>query len=171
MLNDRTLTTRNSVQKEKIYMPLDLHQSLAEFPPEADRSDLAGTEHHGTHDSQMAEQQSGQTFDDSPGSPQSQKLTRSPETASKIHIVERGPRLNGRVHIAGTANRPNFQAGNEVIIDNGPYKYVRGVFLTLKDDVGWASIKESSGAISSHPVEWMAILSNKLSVFDANEKE
>ena len=52
-------------------------------------------------------------------------------------------------------NSPKFHAGDQIFLAEGPHKYVRGIFMRLKDDVEWAAIKETNGAVSSHPVEWM----------------
>jgi hypothetical protein len=51
------------------------------------------------------------------------------------------------LRIADAVDNPKFRAG--------PHKYMRGVFLNLNNDVEWAAIQETNGAISSHPVEWM----------------
>lgn len=69
--------------------------------------------------------------------------------------------LSHEIRIADAISNSKFHAGNEVILDRGPYKYLRGVFLTLKDDVAWAAIKEGNGAVTSHPVEWMANYPNQ----------
>ena len=53
-------------------------------------------------------------------------------------------------------NNPKFLAGSDVVLSNGPHKYLRGVFLHPNEDVEWATIQEPNGAISSHPVEWLA---------------
>jgi hypothetical protein len=63
--------------------------------------------------------------------------------------------LSDPIRIADAINNPKFHAGDEVILAEGPHKYVRGVFLTLKEDVEWAAIKEANGTVNSHPVEWM----------------
>jgi len=42
-----------------------------------------------------------------------------------------------------------------VVLAEGPHKYTRGTFLSLKEDVEWAAIRESNGAVNSHPVEWL----------------
>jgi hypothetical protein len=60
------------------------------------------------------------------------------------------------IRIADAIKNPKFHAGDEVVLADGPHKFVHGTFLGLKDDVEWASIKESSGAVNSHPVEWMS---------------
>jgi hypothetical protein len=57
--------------------------------------------------------------------------------------------------IADAINNPKFHPGDHVILAEGPHKYTRGTFLNLRDDVEWANIRESSGAQSMHPVEWM----------------
>lgn len=48
--------------------------------------------------------------------------------------------LSDPIRIADAINNPRFHAGDEVILAEGPHKYVRGVFLTLKEDVEWAAI-------------------------------
>ena len=57
--------------------------------------------------------------------------------------------------IADAINNPKFHAGDQVILAEGPHKYTRGTFLSLRDDVEWGNIRESSGKPSIHPVEWM----------------
>lgn len=57
--------------------------------------------------------------------------------------------------IAEAINNPKFRRGDHVILAEGPHKYVRGTFLSLRDDVEWGNIRESSGALSIHPIEWM----------------
>jgi hypothetical protein len=59
------------------------------------------------------------------------------------------------IRIADAINNPRFHAGDEVVLAEGPHKYVRGTFLRLRDDVEWAEIQEPNGTISKHPVEWM----------------
>lgn len=63
--------------------------------------------------------------------------------------------LTDPVRIADAINNPKFHAGDLVVLIEGPHKYERGTFMRLKDDVEWATIKETDGAISSHPVAWM----------------
>jgi hypothetical protein len=80
--------------------------------------------------------------------------------------------LSDPIRIAEATDNPKFHAGNEVVLTKGPNKYVRGVFLTLKDDVKWAAIEESTGAVTSHPVEWMDSYPKRTStVSDESEKE
>jgi hypothetical protein len=57
--------------------------------------------------------------------------------------------------IVDAINNPKFHPGDHVILAEGPRKYTRGTFISLRDDVEWANIRESSGAVSIHPVEWM----------------
>ncbi len=73
--------------------------------------------------------------------------------------------LSDPVRIADATNNPKFRAGDEVVMVEGPHKCVHGIFLELKDDVEWASIKESNGTVSSHPVEWMSSYREALSYF------
>lgn len=57
-----------------------------------------------------------------------------------------------------TSIRPiesGFQDGEAVVLARGTYPGTRGVFLHLRQDTAWADIQESSGAIRSHPVEWL----------------
>ena len=71
--------------------------------------------------------------------------------------------LSDPIRIADAINNPMFHAGDEVVLTEGPHKYVHGIFLRLKDDVEWAVIKEANGAVSSHPVEWMCSYRGPLS--------
>jgi len=57
--------------------------------------------------------------------------------------------------IAEAINNPKFHPGDHVVLAEGPHKYTRGTFLSLKEDVEWAAIRESNGAVNSHPVEWL----------------
>jgi hypothetical protein len=59
------------------------------------------------------------------------------------------------LRIADAINNPKFRAGNKIMLDHGPRRYMSGVFVKLNDDVEYATVQESDGAISSHPVEWM----------------
>ena len=60
------------------------------------------------------------------------------------------------IRIADAINNPRFHPGDEVVLAEGPHKYVHGIFLGLKEDVEWAAIKEANGTMGSHPVEWMS---------------
>jgi hypothetical protein len=51
---------------------------------------------------------------------------------------------------------PTFREGDEVVLAQGTYPGVRGVFLRLKEDAKWADITERDGEVRSHPVEWLA---------------
>jgi hypothetical protein len=73
--------------------------------------------------------------------------------------------LSNPVRIASAINNPTFRAGDEVVLVEGPHKYVHGVFIELKDDVEWASIKESNGTVSNHPIAWMSCYREPLSYF------
>jgi hypothetical protein len=64
--------------------------------------------------------------------------------------------LRDPIRVADAINNPKFHAGDEVVLAEGPHKYVHGIFLGLKEDVEWAAVKEASGAVNSHPVEWMS---------------
>ena len=57
--------------------------------------------------------------------------------------------------IAEAIDNPKFHPGDHVVLAEGPHKYTRGTFLSLKEDVEWAAIRESNGAVNSHPVEWL----------------
>jgi hypothetical protein len=57
--------------------------------------------------------------------------------------------------IADAINNPKFHRGDHVILAKGPSRYSRGMFISSKDDVEWANIRESSGAVSMDPLEWM----------------
>lgn len=79
--------------------------------------------------------------------------------------------LRDPLRIADALNNPKFHAGEEVVLAEGPHKYVHGIFLGLKDDVEWASIKEASGAVNSHPVEWMRTYQGPLSYISLTGSE
>jgi hypothetical protein len=57
--------------------------------------------------------------------------------------------------IAEAINNPKFHPGDHVVLAEGPHKYTRGTFLSLKENVEWAAIRESNGAVNRHPVEWL----------------
>jgi hypothetical protein len=42
-----------------------------------------------------------------------------------------------------------------VILAEGPHKFTRGTFISLRSDNEWAAIHESSGVETSHPKEWL----------------
>ena len=46
---------------------------------------------------------------------------------------------------ANTLSKPRFLAGNEVVLDSGPYKYLRGVFLHSNEGVEWGTIQKQNG--------------------------
>jgi hypothetical protein len=50
---------------------------------------------------------------------------------------------------------PVFREGDEVVLVEGTYQGTLGVFVRLKDDVGWADITERNGEVRSHPVAWL----------------
>jgi hypothetical protein len=60
------------------------------------------------------------------------------------------------LRLADAINNPRFHAGNQVVLNHGPHKYMRGTFLNLTSDAEWAAIQEPDGVISNHPVEWMS---------------
>lgn len=49
-----------------------------------------------------------------------------------------------------------FREGDEVVLAEGTYQGDLGVFLRLRDDPGWADIRERDATIRSHPVAWLA---------------
>jgi hypothetical protein len=49
-----------------------------------------------------------------------------------------------------------FREGDEVVLAQGTYPGIMGVFLRLKEDPNWADITERSGEIRSHPAKWLA---------------
>jgi len=49
-----------------------------------------------------------------------------------------------------------FREGDEVVLAEGTYQGTVGIFLHLREDINWADITESNGAIRSHPVAWLA---------------
>jgi len=51
---------------------------------------------------------------------------------------------------------PEFREGDEVVLAEGTYQGTSGIFRHLREDVKWADITESNGAIRSHPVAWLA---------------
>jgi hypothetical protein len=57
---------------------------------------------------------------------------------------------------ATIALSPAFKDGDPVVLRVGSNQGTTGVFLRLKDDVKWADIVESNGAVRSHPLEWLA---------------
>ena len=59
------------------------------------------------------------------------------------------------IRTADAIANPKFHSGDVVVLTHGPHKYVHGIFLNLKEDVEWAAIREPSGTVNSHPVEWM----------------
>lgn len=50
---------------------------------------------------------------------------------------------------------PVFHEGDDVVLVEGTYQGTSGVFVRLRDDVGWADITERNGALRSHPVAWL----------------
>ena len=51
--------------------------------------------------------------------------------------------------------KKEFVRGERVVLAEGTYQGPRGVFLRLRPDVHWADIEETSGAVRSHPIEWL----------------
>jgi hypothetical protein len=79
--------------------------------------------------------------------------------------------LSDPMRIGDAINNPTFHAGDEVVLAEGPHKYVHGTFVRLKDDVEWAAIKQANGAVSSHPVEWMRSYRGPLSYMSLTGRE
>jgi hypothetical protein len=50
---------------------------------------------------------------------------------------------------------PVFREGDEAVLIEGTYQGTVGVFVRLKDDIGWADIMERNGEVRIHPVEWL----------------
>jgi hypothetical protein len=50
---------------------------------------------------------------------------------------------------------PMFHEGDQVIVVEGSYQGTLGVFVRLRNDVGWADITERNGAVRRHPVAWL----------------
>ena len=48
-----------------------------------------------------------------------------------------------------------FHEGDEVILVAGTYQGTLGIFVRLRDDVGWADITDRNGEVRSHPVAWL----------------
>lgn len=63
--------------------------------------------------------------------------------------------LSDPIRVAQLIEHPRFRTGDQIILRDGPHKFVSGTFMHLNDDVEWASIEQSDGQIRSHPVEWM----------------
>jgi hypothetical protein len=47
---------------------------------------------------------------------------------------------------------PMFHEGDEVVLVEGTYQGTLGVFVRLREDIGWADITERHGTVRSHPV-------------------
>ena len=60
------------------------------------------------------------------------------------------------VMLLDLATAPAFHSGDSVVLAHGTYQGTAGVFLRLREDPNWADITESTGAIRSHPVAWLA---------------
>jgi hypothetical protein len=54
-----------------------------------------------------------------------------------------------------TATGTVFREGEQVVLSEGTYQGILGVFVRLKKDVNWADITERNGSVRSHPVAWM----------------
>ncbi len=48
-----------------------------------------------------------------------------------------------------------FHEGDKVILVEGTYQGTLGIFVRLRDDVGWADIMERNGEVRCHPVAWL----------------
>lgn len=53
------------------------------------------------------------------------------------------------------STKAEFHEGDNVILALGTYQGTRGVFLSLREDIQWADIRETNGEVRSHPVAWM----------------
>lgn len=54
-----------------------------------------------------------------------------------------------------------FKKGDPVIMVKGSYEGTPGVFLNLRSDPKWADIRETDDSVREHPVEWMALSTEK----------
>lgn len=63
--------------------------------------------------------------------------------------------FNDPIHTADAIANPKFHSGDPVVLTHGAHKYVHGIFQNLREDVEWGAIREPSGIVTSHPVEWM----------------
>ena len=59
-----------------------------------------------------------------------------------------------------TITDAGFQAGDRVVLAEGPYQGTSGMFLHLTNDVNWAEIDELNSQaahhrVRSHPVIWL----------------
>jgi hypothetical protein len=54
-------------------------------------------------------------------------------------------------------SNPEFRAGDHVVLAEGPYEGTPGVFVTLREDINWADIKERNDTVRSHPVTWLEL--------------
>lgn len=57
-----------------------------------------------------------------------------------------------RIH---PVNNPEFRAGDQVVLAEGPYEGTPGVFVTLREDPNWADIEERNNMVRCHPVIWL----------------
>lgn len=54
------------------------------------------------------------------------------------------------------AEVPQFRAGDNVVLTEGPYRGTPGVFLTpTLEDVHWAEIRRYDGVVQCHPLTWL----------------
>ena len=58
--------------------------------------------------------------------------------------------------ISDQARPPEFHAGDAVVLAYGTYQGTSGTFLNLREDPGWADIRETGGETRGHPVAWLA---------------
>jgi hypothetical protein len=59
--------------------------------------------------------------------------------------------------VSRDSSQPEFRAGDNVRLAEGPYQGTTGVFMALTQDVKWAEIEEPKNRVRRHPVEWMRL--------------
>jgi len=52
------------------------------------------------------------------------------------------------------AESTELRPGDTVVLAEGPYEGMPGVFLSLQEDIHWAEIKHWNGVVQTHPVAW-----------------
>jgi hypothetical protein len=55
-----------------------------------------------------------------------------------------------------------FQPGDPIVLTLGTYQGTPGVFVCLRQDTKWADVRESDGAVRSHPVAWLGAAGSPL---------
>jgi hypothetical protein len=142
------------------------HQKAAELHQTAAHAHLVAAQ-HGKQDHQSGREESRQALEHSTGAfaASQEAHQKFPRNDREVNASQEVTMLNDAVRVADPINNPQFRAGDEVIITEGPHKDRHGIYLELRDDVEWASIKKSNGTVSSHPVEWMSSYREPLSYF------